>query len=200
MTDLEVKDFLTETKAIFRDFKLSEMIGDCNNKITLKTPRKGFFSFLYSGWDLIDDLNEMGGVLTGSTALSFYRFNGESLLGRSPQDWDYLLDRETFLKFCGKNNISNFKYSTSRIMVDIKTGVNMGSDGYGGPDRFMFKHEIDIVAQDGDKTPYIEVGKYKVATLESIIQGKLDLIELSPETKHIKDCNYIISKLHSHKR
>lgn len=40
MTDLEVKDFLTETKAIFRDFKLSEMIGDCNNKITLKTLSK----------------------------------------------------------------------------------------------------------------------------------------------------------------
>ena len=199
MSDLEIKEFLSETKSEFRDFKLSEMVGDSVNKITLKTPRKGFFSFLYKGWGLIDDLNEMGGILTGSTALSFYRFNGEPLLGRTPKDWDYILDRETFLKFCGKNNISNFKYSTSRIMVNIKTGVNMGSDGYGGPDRFLFEHEIDIIAQD-DKPSYIEMGKYKVATLESIIQGKLDLIELTGGIKHIEDCNLIISKLHSHKR
>ena len=199
MNDLEIKEFLAETKSELRDFKLSEMVGDSENKITLKNPKKGFFSFLYKGWDLIDDLNEMGGILTGSTALSFYRFNGEPLLGRNPQDWDYLLDRETFLKFCGRNNISNFKYSTSRIMVNIKTGVNMGSDGYGGDDKFLFKHEIDIVAQDY-KPSYIEIGKYKVATLESIIQGKLDLIEISGDRKHIEDCNYIISKLYSHKK
>jgi len=198
MNDLEVKEFLAETKSEFRDFKLSEMVVDSKNKITLKTPKKGFFSFLHKGWGLIDDLNEMGGILTGSTALSFYRFNGEPLLGRTPQDWDYLLDRETFLKFCGKNNISNFKYSTGRIMILKLEIINMGSDGYGGDDRFLFKHEIDIVAQDY-KPSYIEIGKYKVATLESIIQGKLDLIELSGDKKHIEDCNYIISKLHSHK-
>jgi len=53
---------------------------------------------------------------------------------------------------------------------------------------------------------FIQVGKYKIATLESILSEKLNLIEscmksgytISIENKHILDCNSIVSKIQAY--
>jgi hypothetical protein len=69
--------------------------------------------------------------------------------------------------------------------------------------KFLFKHDIDLIAKD--KLPeYFQVGKYKIATLESILHEKLNYIEDSIKLnknisiKHIEDCNSIISKIHAY--
>ncbi len=199
----QVYNFISETKIFLRDFKTSELINDSSNEFKIVLPKKEFLSFLYKGWKTIDELSKMGGIITGSKAIELYRFNDQKIIHRTTDDWDILISRDNFLKFCGENNLSKFYYDKDRISIDIKRGIYLGTDGY-GVENYIFKHDIDIIGTDSLPT-YKSIGKYKIASLESIISEKLSLIEDNirnkvVSTKHIEDCNLIISKINAYKK
>jgi hypothetical protein len=202
----QVEEFISETRTFLRDFKMKEILENHSNEFHIERPKKGLFSFLYKGWRTIDELSSLGGIITGSTALCLYRFNGKPLISRSAQDWDIMLSRDNFLKFCGLNNLNNFYYDKDRISIVLKRGIWVGNYGYiDGKPHYIFNHDIDIIAKD--KLPeYFQIGKYKIASLESILHEKLNFIEDSLKLhrnisiKHIEDCNSIISKIHAYSK
>ena len=124
------------------------------------------------------------------------------LLNRKPQDWDIMLNRDNFLKFCGLNNLNKFYYDKERITIHLERGIWVGNYGYTSSEPlYIFKHDIDLIAKD--KMPeFFQVGKYKIATLESILNEKLLFIEQENyiDEKHIEDCNSIISKIHAYSK
>ena len=201
MTDEQITEFISETRTFLRDFKIKELLETKSNEFEILKPKRGFFSFLYKGWRKIDELSQLGGIITGSTALSLYRFNGQPLINRKTNDWDILLSRENFLKFCGLNNLSNFYYDKDRITISLSSGIFVGNYGYHETTpHYILKHDLDLIAKS-ELPESIKVGQYRIATLESIIHEKLDIIEKNKRvynSKHIEDCNLIITKLQAY--
>lgn len=206
MTKEQVEEFVSETRIFLRDFKIREMFEDNSNEFKISRPKKGLFYFLYKGWKTIDEISSLGGIIVGSQALKLYTFNGQPLLQRKAEDWDIMLERDKFLKFCGLNNLNRFYYDKDRITINLQKGIWVGDYGYHTSDpKYLFKHDIDLIAKD--KMPeYFQVGKYKIATLESILQEKLNFIEDSLKQnrnvsiKHIEDCNSIVSKIQAYSK
>ena len=66
---------------------------------------------------------------------------------------------------------------------------------------YIFKHDIDLIGTD-ELPDYIQVGKYKISTLDSILEDKIRRIEgalrLTQDNKHVVDCKSIISKIHAY--
>lgn len=114
MIEEEVKLFVSEIRTFIRDFKIKELMEDTGNRIEIVTPKKRLLEFLWPGTKYIKQLNGLDGIITGSRALSLYRINGESIIKRKPKDWDYLLDKRNFMKFCGLNNLTDLKYEHVR--------------------------------------------------------------------------------------
>jgi len=202
MNKKQKEEFISETRIFLRDFKMKEVLENHSNEFQIDRPKRGLFSFLYKGWKTIDQLSDLGGIITGSTALSLYKFNNRPLLNRKPQDWDIMLNRDNFLKFCGLNNLNKFYYDKDRITIHLERGIWVGNYGYTTSEpHYIFKHDIDLIAKD--KMPeFFQVGKYKIATLESILNEKLLFIEQENyiDEKHIEDCNSIISKIHAYSK
>lgn len=200
MKKKDVELLVSEIRTFLRDFKIQEVMQEKQNKIEIVTPKKSIFSFLYKGLRKQKQLDQLGAIVTGSRALSMYRINGESLITRKPDDWDYLLDKKSFLKFCGLNNLTNIKYGQDRITVNFTSGVYVGDYGYGSPDpQYIFKHEFDIISKE--KLPIsIRVNNFNVATLESILHEKLEIIESNGYTsgKHLQDCIQVMTKLEAY--
>jgi hypothetical protein len=195
----EVDLFLSEVRTFMRDFKIKEVMEQTGNNIKIVEPKKSLFSFLWKGNKTKDQLNELGGILTGSRALSLYRFNGEPIISRKPQDWDYLLDKRSFMKFCGLNNLTNLKYEHDRITLNLVTGIYTYNAGYGTYDpRYLFRYDFDIIAKE-QMPIYFQVGSYKVSTLESIIEEKIKMIEREGRSgKHLTDLIQIMSKIEAY--
>ena len=201
--------FINEYKSFIRDFKMDSL----NEKPILSThpPKKGVFSFLYwRGNNKLDELMKMGGVIVGSKALKFYHCGKTPLIDRKCHDWDIVLDKTSFTNFCSKNGIYNMDYRNNIIRANFKTGIFVGYDSYPtyrNEKNYIFKNQFDIMALD-ELPEYIEVGKYRIAKLENILNEKINLIKqetnhLSPwadyESKHFLDCNEIITKIKSYK-
>ena len=170
---------------------------------------------------------DLGGIITGSRALNFYNIKGVPIINRKPNDWDIILDKDSFYKFCNKYDINPEKASSNLyndifspyynnhniLCVTVVTGgkvasysrllnfstgiyINRGSD-------YLFRQDFNITSFDELPT-YIECGKYKISTLESIIDYKLNLIKndikrrvflMDYKSKHLTDCLEIMVKL-----
>jgi hypothetical protein len=204
--DNGIKDVISESRIHLRDLKIRGILED-KNKLKVVPPKRGIFSFLYRGWKTIDEVSKLGGIISGSTALSLYRIGGSPIINRKPNDWDILMSRNSLLKFCGLNNLSDFYYDKDRISIELKRGIYIGNYGY-WPDirhEYIFKHDIDLIGTD-ELPDYIQVGKYKIATLESILEDKIRRIEegegrtshFNDDNKHATDCKSIISKIHAY--
>lgn len=196
----EVQLFVSEIRTFIRDFKIKELMEDTGNRIELVLPKKKLLGFLWPGSKTINQLNQLDGIITGSRAISLYRINGEPIIARRPKDWDYLLDRRNFMKFCGLNNLTDLKYEHDRITLNLITGHYAYNAGYGSYDpRYFFRHDFDVIAKEQLPT-FIEIGEFKVATLESIIDEKLKIIETNGynSDKHLKDCIQIMTKLEAY--
>lgn len=200
MDKKEVKLFISEIRTFLRDFKIQEVMQETGNQFQILEPKKSFWSFLWRGNKTKEQLNSLGGIVTGSRALSMYRFNGEPIITRKSRDWDYLLDKRSFMKFCGLNNLTDLKYEHDRITLNLTTGYYIFDAGYGSHDpRYLFRHDFDIIAKE-QMPLHIQVGEYRVATLESIIEEKLKIIENDKweAGKHLSDCIQIMSKLEAY--
>lgn len=188
---------IAEIKSTIRDIKMKSVLDqDFNKNFEIDIPK---FNPLYKGNKYVKQLNSLGGILTGSRALSFYRINNHPIINRKPDDWDYILDKKSFLSFCSINNIGDYKHKEDGGMTtNFKTGIRTGYSYDGDEKTYIFKHLIDIFTSD-DITSYIEYRGWKIATLSEILESKLKLIERNIDSeKHKYDCNLIIAKISTH--
>ena len=201
--------FFNEYKSFIRDFKMDSLNEE--SMLSVHTPKRSVFSFLYwRGNNKLNELMKMGGIIVGSRALKFYYCGKTPLIDRKCDDWDIVIDKVSFTNFCSKNGIYNMDYRNNIIRADFKTGIFVGYDSYPSyrnEKNYIFKHQFDIVALD-ELPEYIQIGKYKIAKLENILNEKINLIKqdtksMTPwanyDSKHFLDCNEIMTKIKSHK-
>lgn len=124
----------------------------------------------------IEQIKELEGVLTGSAALSMYRINGVQIFKRYPNDLDFMVSRDNFMKFCGMNDFTNVNYSNTVVSLDLHTGEDRGTDSYGDHRGYYFHTDFDVIGTDED-VKYEVVGDLKVAKLLDIVNYKLYLID-----------------------
>lgn len=200
----EAENAIADIRTFMRDFKIKEIMEITGNKFEIITPKRSVFSFLWKGNRTINQLSDFGGIVTGSRALSMYHINGQPILNRKPQDWDFLIDKKNFMKFCGINNLKNIKYENNRVRINLTSGLYIFNAGYHSDNPvYLFRHDFDIVAKE-NMPIYTQIGKYKVATIESIIEEKLKIVEEhlknynNTSSKHIDDCIQIMTKLEAY--
>lgn len=174
---------LNDIKRYLRDIKFSIIFGE--GQITLENNLKEFDNkvpFLFGKSHqrkrnmYIKQMKELDGVLTGSAALSMYRINGVRIFKRYPNDLDFMVSRDNFIKFCGMNDFTNVKYTNQVVSLDFYTGKDRGEDGYGYHRGYRFYTDFDVIGTD-DEIKYEMVGDLKVAKLMDIINYKLYLID-----------------------
>ena len=193
--------FINELTSTLRDIKLSSI--DDSNTFKLAPPKRRF-PFLYRGYKKLNELIDIGGIITGSRALKFYHINGIPLITRKCNDWDIMLDNDSFYKFCALHNLKKLYYEEKSIIsVNLATGIYTGKRTYSDEDTYLFRNDFDIISKK-DLPNFNQCGKYRIASLESIIDYKLRLIKddfrrysLSSnyESKHLDDCLEIMVKL-----
>ena len=174
---------LNDIKRYLRDIKFSIIFGE--GQITLENDLEEFsgkvpFFFGKSHQKkrnkYIEQMKQLDGVLTGSAALSMYRINGVQIFKRYPNDLDFMISRDNFMKFCGMNNFTNVKYSNTVVSLDFYTGKDRGTDSYGYHRGYYFHTDFDVIGTDED-VKYETVGDLKVAKLLDIVNYKLHLID-----------------------
>lgn len=203
---------LNDIKRYLRDIKFSIIFGE--GQITLKNDLEEFsgkvpFFFGKSHQKkrnkYIEQMKELDGVLTGSAALSMYRINGVQIFKRYPNDLDFMISRDNFMKFCGMNNFTNVKYTNQVVSLDFYTGKDRGEDSYGNHRGYYFHTDFDVIGTD-EEVDYEVVGDLKVAKLMDIINYKLHLIDKymkditnrdaeSESKKHIHDLFLIVTTI-----
>ena len=203
---------LNDIKRYLRDIKFSIIFGE--GQIILKNDLEEFsgkvpFFFGKSHQKkrnkYIEQMKELDGVLTGSAALSMYRINGVQIFKRYPNDLDFMISRDNFMKFCGMNNFTNVKYTNQVVSLDFYTGKDRGEDSYGNHRGYYFHTDFDVIGTD-EEVDYEVVGDLKVAKLMDIINYKLHLIDKymkditnrdaeSESKKHIHDLFLIVTTI-----
>jgi len=155
----------------------------------------------------IEQIKSLDGVLTGSAALSMYRINGVKIFKRYPNDLDFLVSRDSFMKFCGMNSFTRVSYTNTVVSLDFFTGRDRGTDSYGHHRGYYFHTDFDVIGTD-EEVGYEVVGDLKVAKLMDIINYKLHLIDNfmvsakyydrdaeSEAKKHINDLFMIVTTI-----
>lgn len=203
---------LSDIKRYLRDIKFSIIFGE--GQITLKNDLEEFdgkvpFFFGKSHQKkrnkYIEQIKELDGVLTGSAALSMYRINGVQIFKRYPNDLDFMVTRDNFMKFCGMNDFTRVSYTNTVVSLDFYTGKDKGSDSYGYHRGYYFHTDFDVIGTD-EEVKYDVIGDLKVAKLMDIINYKLHLIDKymaeaynrdseSEAKKHINDLFMIVTTI-----
>ena len=174
---------LDDIKRYLRDIKFSIIFDD--NQITIKNDLKILDDSipLFFGRNskklknkYISQIRELDGILTGSAALNMYYINGVKIFNREPNDLDFLISRDNFMKFCGMNNFKNVKYTNNIVSLDFYTGIDRGENSYGSHRGYYFHTDFDVIGTD-DEVKYELVGDLKIGNLIDIINYKLYLID-----------------------
>ena len=173
---------LNDIKRYLRDIKFSIILDE--NQITIKNDLKildDSVPLLFGRKSqknknkYINQIKELDGVLTGSAALNMYYINGVKIFNREPNDLDFLISRDNFMKFCGMNNFKNVKYTNNIVSLDFYTGIDRGENSYGSHRGYYFHTDFDVIGTD-DEVKYELVGDLKIGNLMDIINYKLYLI------------------------
>jgi hypothetical protein len=183
-------------QALIRDFKIGCLKGDY--KITIDTsllPGKWFY-FWNKKRKIILDLFNRGAVLAGSRALHMTKINGKRVFNRQPNDWDFLMTQDDFLKFC--KYIQYYPNDLTKSQYHLNKPFATFYDGYGGESHW-FKCNIQIIIKD-ELPSFIEVDGKKFATPESIIDSKVELVNTITgglQSKHQRDLNNLMINIYS---
>jgi len=169
------------TTSILREITLKLIESD----VTLDLSRMpSFLYFLIPRRKVVKKLLKSPAVLTGSRALSLYKTKGEFILKRKPRDWDFVITREDFLKFCKENKILDIDLSkpnhtsdNSLLVIDV---------GYGTFKRvFPCLVEVTIV----DSLPeFEEVSSIRISKLSPILKFKKEL-SISAKYEEVREKN-----------
>jgi hypothetical protein len=214
MDSLEISSMLADAKRYIRDMKFSiifgngaiEIVNDLES-LSGKVPMLFGRSTQKKRNEYVRQMKELGGVLTGSAALSMYRINGKKIFYRTPKDLDFIVSRDAFIKFCGMNSFGNVKYSNKVVSIDFHTGKDRGTDSYGYHRGYRFYTDFDVIGTD-EETGYETVGDLKVAKLMDVISYKVYLVEKylngqshmnrddrSAAEKHVRDLFMIVTSM-----
>jgi len=199
---------LNEVKKYLRDIKLSSILSGDN--ITYENDLDIFKDKLFyrKRKKFITQLKGLDGILVGSAALSMYRINGVKIFNRKPNDLDFVVNKDNFIKFCGLNDFKEVKYTNTVVSLDFHTGKDRGTDNYGSHRGYFFYTDFDVIGND-DPISYNIVGDLKIESFLGIINKKLQMAEdhlyykstfrrfYSAESakKHIDDLYEIITKI-----
>jgi hypothetical protein len=203
---------LNEVKKYLRDIKLSSILSGDN--ITYENDLDIFKDKLFyrKRKKFITQLKGLDGILVGSAALSMYRINGVKIFNRKPNDLDFVVNKDNFIKFCGLNDFKEVKYTNTVVSLDFHTGKDRGTDSYGSHRGYLFYTDFDVIGND-DPISYNIVGDLKIESFLGIINKKLQMAEdnlhnhlyhkstfrrfYSAESakKHIDDLYEIITKI-----
>jgi len=187
-------------QSLIRDIKLGVTTGDY--KVTIDTNRlPGYFYYFFNKKRrIVKDLLDRGIILTGSRALNCYKLNGKPLLNREPNDWDFVISKDQLLEICRDYKIYDFDLNKTQYLLNRAFATF--SDGYSGPDSHWFPCFIQLIIKDElQPSSQLENG-WKIATLESIIESKMELanpifVNQRVDPKHQHDLNNIIVNTHS---
>ena len=187
-------------KSNIRDIKTSIILGDYNIELNSFTNRGG--GLLHrKKFKMIQSLIGLGAILTGSSALELYKINGVSLIGREPNDLDFILSKDNFIKFCGIWDLHKIKSSNNVVTINLNTGKYRGTDGYGYDRGYWFGCNFDIIGLD-DEIHYTKKDDISIMNLDSIIGSKFNLMNeslnsdlFSRENKHLSDLWTIVTRL-----
>ena len=201
---MQEREKFNDIKSYLRDLKFSVLFDD--TKITLDEFSDWGGLFYTKRRKCLETLVELGGVLTGSTALSLYRINGQKIFNRDPEDLDFVLTKDNFVAFCGLYNLTDVTYTNTVVSINLNTGKYRGSDSYGYDRGYAFGSQFDIIGDDEPRN-YQMSGKVRVQNFIDIINYKVQLIEnylgsgdrtlISLSNKHINDLWTLISRLNS---
>jgi len=208
MSDLQK---LNDVKTYLRDIKF-KLILDNNNNITLGelpfSHFNNFFEKLFYPKRLkcLNTLLKLDSILTGSAALSAYRYKGKNIFSRYPGDFDFIINRDNFVSFCGVYNLNKVVYEKNFLSININTGKYRGYDSYGNYRGYSFGCYYDLIGTD-EKINYTIHNGCKVQNFLDIIHYKLELAEKYDENqrsdekniyrKHINDLWNIIAKINA---
>jgi hypothetical protein len=182
--------------ALVRDIKIGISNGDYKVSIdTNKLPNLSFYLFKRK---IVKDILDRGIILTGSRALVCYKVNGRYVFNRNPNDWDFVVNTNQFLEICRDYNIYDFDLTRSQYLLNRSLATF--HTGYGG-ESHLFPCFIQLIIKD-ELQPYNEVNGIRFATLESILESKLDICRNSSwdypsDSKHQRDINNIIVNTYS---
>jgi hypothetical protein len=212
MTDNEIKNMLNDVIRYVRDIKFSLIFGKQIELVNDLEQLSGNLPFLF-GRNIqkkrnlyVSQMKELGAVLTGSAALYMYKIGGKRIFKRLPNDLDFLITRDNFIKFCGMNNFTNVSYGNKVVSIDFHTGKDRGTDSYGYHKGYWYYTDFDVIGVDED-IKYEQIGDLKVHNLMDIIHYKIYMVEnyLSDSSysrekreqaeKHIKDLFRIITAI-----
>lgn len=179
MNSESVKKWVQSQRIFVSSLKTEELL---ESSLTIKKPKRGFFSFLWEGWKSLDEINYLGGIITGDIALSLYHKNGKSLIVTNQNKWEMILERDKFFQFCIRENLRDFEHSDGCIICQFKKGTFMGTSMKKNPiniefeNLYILSHDIKILGLN--KIPeYIEVKNWRLDKLENILESKLKQIE-----------------------
>jgi hypothetical protein len=175
-------------KSYLRDLKIDSVYDSINLEVS--SPKIEFKS--RSGRKIIQDLFSMGAVLVGSRALVCYSIDGDPILDRKPDDWDFVANEEVLFKICDKYNLSRgIKIDNDgNSIIEIEKHLVKFTGDYGGSTR-LFATDITIIVKDLPNFIDTKIGR--ISTLIEILNEK---DKLGGE-KHISDLKQIIIRLKS---
>ena len=132
-------------KSSIRDIKTSIILGNYDIKIDSFTDRGGGLLRRKKG-KMIQSLIDLGAVLTGSTALGLYKVNGVYLTSRVSNDFDFVVTKDDFIKFCGIWDLHNVKSGSDNVVtINTNTGMYRGTDSYGHDNGYWFGCNFDVI-------------------------------------------------------
>ena len=201
MSDLQK---LNDVKTYLRDLKF-KLILDNNNNITLgELPFNHFNNFFEKLFypkrlKCLNTLLKLDSILTGSGALSAYRYKGKNIFSRDPGDFDFIINRDNFVSFCGAYNLNNVVYEKNFLSINMNTGKYRGYDSYGHYIGYSFGCQFDLIGTDKEVN-YTTHNGCKVENFLDIIQYKLELAETlgkGQNEKHINDLWDIMARINA---
>lgn len=184
---------LQEIKSYFRDIKMSFLMSNYDMSID-DTNLSDKFHFLKKNRKIIQYTNSIGAVLSGSRALSSYIINGKSMLGRKPNDWDFIITKEMAFDICDRFDID---YNLVDKVINIDSQWISWYGSYSDIPSRLGIQDVQLIIED-ELPSFIEGDKYKIADFNYIIGHKIESIERGKnKSKHKYDLNKIIVKLNS---
>ena len=183
-----------EIKSHIRDINLTMLMS--NHKIDID-PSKRYSNrirLFMPNRRLINYINKMGGVLTGSRAIKCYTINGNTILDRKTNDWDFVITKSMAYKIC---NDFKIEYNLVNTVISIEKCRWHAHPAYGDSYRLGI---VDVHLIIKDELPdYIEKNGVRIANLSYSISEKVKSMDelnntISRNPSHFKEEKEELSK------
>ncbi len=179
-------------KSHIRDINLDILLNSKNKfDIDISKRYKHKFRLFYPNRKLIKYITSIGGVLIGSRSLRCYTLNGESILSRDSDDWDFVVTLDMAYK------ILNFQ-NTNHI-PEINDTISFKNQRYWRHPAYSDSYRVgpvDVQIIIADELPlYSERDKIRIADISYSINQKIKLINKLEDIRKIQSYSDKIENL-----